>query len=156
LWLLSGCGDLLEAGPVAGDGPGGVLGEVVPQVPAVSDLDRVGGAVAGAFGVGAGPVPADHPRARVRGEPVFQRASLAAGQDVDGPAGAGVDQDGAVDVPFAQREVIDAQCLRRGTEFGVWQVDDQPQQRAAVHRDTQRPGQPRPGPSRQLQRDLGQ
>jgi hypothetical protein len=85
LWLLSGRGDLLEAGPVAGDGPGGVLGEVVPQVPAVSHPDRAGRAVAGALGVGAGPVAADHLRPRVRREPVFQRASLAAGQDVDGP-----------------------------------------------------------------------
>jgi len=46
--LLSGCGDLPEAGPVAGDGPGGVLGEVVPQMPAISDLGRAGGAVADA------------------------------------------------------------------------------------------------------------
>jgi hypothetical protein len=46
---LRGGGDLLEAGPVAGDGFGGVLGEVVPQVPAVGDLDRLRCAVAGAF-----------------------------------------------------------------------------------------------------------
>ena len=36
------CSDLLEAGPVPGDGLGGVLGQVMPQVPAVSDLDRAG------------------------------------------------------------------------------------------------------------------
>jgi hypothetical protein len=42
-------GDLLEAGPVPGDGPGGVLGEVMPQMPAVSDLDGAGSSVAGAF-----------------------------------------------------------------------------------------------------------
>jgi hypothetical protein len=45
----SGCGDLLEAGPVTCDGPGGVVGEVVPQVPAVSDLDGARGSGAGAF-----------------------------------------------------------------------------------------------------------
>ena len=42
-------GDLLEAGPVTRDGPGRVLGEVMPQVPAVGDLDGAGGSVAGAF-----------------------------------------------------------------------------------------------------------
>jgi hypothetical protein len=42
-------GDLLEAGLVPGDGLGGALGQVMPQVPAVSDLDRPG-PVAGALG----------------------------------------------------------------------------------------------------------
>jgi len=45
-------------------------------------------------------------------------------------------------VAAAQREVIDTQILRCGADFGFWQVDDQPQQRATVHRDTQRPSQP--------------
>jgi hypothetical protein len=53
LWVRGGRGDLLEAGPVPGDGLGGVLGQVMPQVPAVSDLDRAGGPVAGALGAGA-------------------------------------------------------------------------------------------------------
>ena len=53
LRIRGGRGDLLEAGPVPGDGLGGVLGQVMPQVPAVSDLDRAGGPVAGALGVGA-------------------------------------------------------------------------------------------------------
>src|ERR1051326_7007103 len=47
LWLVGGYGDLLEAGPVAGDGLGSVPGEVVPQMPAVSDLHRIRRAVAG-------------------------------------------------------------------------------------------------------------
>ncbi len=52
--VRGGRADLLEAGPVPGDGLGGVPGQVVPQVPAVSDLDPSGGSVAGALGVGAG------------------------------------------------------------------------------------------------------
>jgi hypothetical protein len=72
---------------MAGHGPGGVLGQVVPQVPPVGDLDRVGRAGAGAVGVGPGPVPADHPGTGVRGEPVRQRPCFPAGQDVDGPPG---------------------------------------------------------------------
>ena len=43
LRIRGGRGDLLEAGPVPGDGLGGVLGQVMTQVPAVSDLDRGGG-----------------------------------------------------------------------------------------------------------------
>ena len=50
-WVSGGRGDLLEAGPVAGDGLGGVLGEVMPQMPAVGDLNRSRGAVAGALGI---------------------------------------------------------------------------------------------------------
>ena len=57
-----GRADLLEAGPVPGDGLGGVLGQVVPQLPAVSDLDRAGGPVAGTLGVGAA-IPAQRPAA---------------------------------------------------------------------------------------------
>ena len=76
---------------MTGDGLGGVLGEVVPQVPAVGDLDCLRCAVAGAFGIGAGPVAADHPRAWVGLEPPGQRAGLTARQDVDRPAGGGID-----------------------------------------------------------------
>ena len=49
LWRSGGRGDLFQAGPVACDCLHGVLGEVVPQVPAVSDLDRGRSTVAGAF-----------------------------------------------------------------------------------------------------------
>jgi hypothetical protein len=59
-------------------------------------------------------------------------------------------------VAVAQREVIDAGHVRRRTGRRAGQAGDQPQQRAAVHRDTQRGGQPHPGPLRQLERDLGQ
>jgi hypothetical protein len=141
---------------VAGDGPGGVPGEVVPQMPAIGDLHRIRGAVAGALGIRAGPVAADHLCARVRLEPVGQWPGVAAGQDVDGLAGGGVDQDGGVDVAAAQREVVDSQHLRRSSGHGLGQIDDQPQQRAAVHRDAQRRSQPHPRAPRQLQPDLGQ
>jgi hypothetical protein len=40
LRVRGGRGDLGEAGPVPGDGLGGVLGQGMPQVPGVSDLDR--------------------------------------------------------------------------------------------------------------------
>src|ERR1700685_3290794 len=47
-----------EAAAVRGDRLLGVFSQVVPQVPAVSDLDRGRRAGPGALGVGPGPVPA--------------------------------------------------------------------------------------------------
>jgi hypothetical protein len=92
----------------------------VSQVPAVSDLDRAG--------------PSRAPSAQAP-----------AGQHVDGSPGGSVDQDRGVDVAAAQREVIDADHVRRRTCCRIGQAEGQPQQRAAMHRDTQRSGQPRPG-----------
>src|SRR6202041_1326012 len=51
--------------PAARGGGADAPAEVAQQVPAVGDLGGAGGALAGGLGVGAGPVPADHPRARV-------------------------------------------------------------------------------------------
>jgi hypothetical protein len=48
-------------------------------------------------------------------------------------------------VAAAQREVIDADHVRRRTGRRIGQAEGQPQQRAAVHRDTERSGQPHPG-----------
>ena len=63
-----------QAGAVPGNGLLGVLGQVVPQMPAIGYLNRVPGAVPGALGVAAGPVPADDRRPRVR----FSHASKVA------------------------------------------------------------------------------
>jgi hypothetical protein len=48
-------------------------------------------------------------------------------------------------VAAARREVIDAGHVLRRTGHRAGQAEGQPQQRAAVHRDTQRSGQPHPG-----------
>jgi hypothetical protein len=77
------------------------------------------------------------------------------GQHVDRPAGLDVDQDGAVDVPLAQREVIHAQH-QRGLAIRVGGRADQPHQRRAAHRAGQPAGQPGAGPAAQGQRDRGQ
>jgi hypothetical protein len=134
----------------------GVLGQVVPQVPAVSDLDRVRCAVPGAFGVIPGPVPADHLRARMRRQPGLQGAGFPVRQQVDRPPGADVHQDGPVDLPAPQGEIIDPEDLRGGADDGLGQGGDEPQQRGPVRRRAQRGGQPGPGPARQREPDLGQ
>ncbi len=54
-----------QAGMVRGHQSLHVPAQVVPQVPPVGDLHRVGCAGTGAVGVPAGPVPADHLHAGV-------------------------------------------------------------------------------------------
>lgn len=82
-------------------------------MPAVGDLDRVGGSGARPFGVRAGAIAAHHGRARVCGQPVGEGVGLPVGEDVDGPVGGHVDQDGPVPVPSAQGEVVDTEDLHR-------------------------------------------
>jgi hypothetical protein len=106
---------------VHGDGLLHVLGQVVPQVPAVGDLDRGRRALPGAVGVGAGPVPADHLGAGMRAQPAGEGVGLAVGEQVDRAVGGHVDQDRAVDVPAAQREVVHAEH-RHTRALGVGQA----------------------------------
>jgi hypothetical protein len=149
-------GFFFEAGAVRYHRFLGVLGQVVPQVPAVGDLDRVRCAVPGALGVVAGPVPADHLRARMRLQPGLQGAGFPVRQQLDRLARRDVHQDGPVDLAAPQGEVIDPEDLRRGADPRLGQGGDQPQQRGPVHRHAQDGGQPGPGPARQLQPDLRQ
>jgi len=83
--------------------------QVVPQVPAVGDLDGVRGTGADAVGVGASPVPADDYDFGTAPQPRCDRVRGAVGQQVDGGAGGHVDDDGAVDVALTEGEVVDAQ-----------------------------------------------
>jgi hypothetical protein len=88
-------------------------------------------------------------------QPGGQRFAVAARQDLDWPVGVHVQQHGAVDVPAAKREVIDAEDgdlpdLRVG--YGAQQAE----QRVLADRHTQRGGQPGAGPAGQCDRDAGQ
>ncbi len=68
-WQVSAAGDDCFLDRVA---------QVLPQVKAVSHLDGIRCSLAGALGVGAGPVPADDLHARVVPEPLGEGAGLAA------------------------------------------------------------------------------
>lgn len=68
-WVVLGVDRGGQAGAVAGDGAFDGVGEVVPRVPPIRYLQCVRGAGPGAFGVGAGPVPADDLDARMISEP---------------------------------------------------------------------------------------
>ncbi len=82
------------------------LAEVVPQVPAVGDLDGVRQRAADRFGIGARAVPAHDLHSGMGSQPGLQNIGRAAGQDVDPLAGLGVDQHGGVAVAPAQSEVV--------------------------------------------------
>jgi hypothetical protein len=128
-----------------------VLGEVVPQVPAVGDLDRNRCALAGAVGVGAGAVPADDLGAGMLAQPVGEGVGFPVGKQVHRAVAVDVDQDGAVAVAAAQREVVDAEH-GHAAGIGVGQRAEQAQQGAAAGRQpkacrpaARRRGRPAPG-----------
>ena len=128
-------GLFFEAAAVRHDRLLGVPGQVVPQVPPVSDLDRVRGAVPGALGVGPGPVPADHRGAGMGLQPGLDSGRFPVWQQVDRVSGAHVHQDGPVDVSLAQREITGPEHLRRRADPGFGEGGDQAQQRHRVHGD---------------------
>jgi hypothetical protein len=101
----NGCGQVLA---VPGDRTFHGAAEVVPQMPAVGDLDRVRRPAGAPVGVAACPVPADQLRSGAAGQPGSEGVSRPAGQDVDRLAGLDIDQQGPVTVAAAQRELIDA------------------------------------------------
>ena len=109
-----------------GDAPLDRLGEVLPQVEPVGDLDRVRRPGAGAVGVGAGAVPADHLDAGMGGQPVRERLGVAAFQQVQRGAGLAVDQHGAVVLAAPDREVVHPEHPRGG-RGRVRDGHDQPQ-----------------------------
>ena len=79
-------------------------------------------------GVAPGAVPADNLHAGVGIEPGAEGFRGPLGQHVHRPRRFDIDQDGAVDVPLAQREVINAQH-QRGLAAQVGGGADEPQQR---------------------------
>jgi hypothetical protein len=91
---------VLQAGAVAADRTLDRLGQVVPQMPPVGDLDRQRRTLSCALGVAPAAVPADDLHARVGIQPSAEGLRGPLRQHVDRPAGLDVDQDGAVDVPL--------------------------------------------------------
>jgi hypothetical protein len=75
------------------------LGKVVPQVPAVADLDRVRQGSADRLGVGGRSVPAHGLDVRTCAQPCLQGGGLTAGQYLDPLTGLGIDDDRGIAVP---------------------------------------------------------
>ena len=141
-------GWFLQAGAVAGDGPLDGFGQVVPQMPPIRHLDGQRRALRSAFGVAAAAVPADDLCAGVGVQPGAEGLRGPLRKHVDRPAGLDIDQHGAVDMPLAQREVIDAQH-QRSPAIRVRGGADQPHQRRPAHRARQPAGKPGASPAAQ-------
>ena len=88
--------------------------EVPPQVEAIRDLDRVRQAGAHGLRVGAGAVAADDLYTGPGGKPGGDCGALPVREHLDRAVGVHVDQDRAVAVAAAQREIVDAQHVQLG------------------------------------------
>lgn len=86
---------------VAGDSPLSGLAEVVPQMPAVGDLRRLGCPGCGAFREERRAVPANNLDAGALRQPYGQAGRLPVRQQIHRPAGLDVDEHRAVDPSFA-------------------------------------------------------
>lgn len=119
----------VQAAVVAGDGLLDVLGEVVPQMPPIGDLNSLWRTHTGALGIGVSAIPADDLHAGMPPEPSGEGAGFAVGQNVDRPAGLDVDQHSRIPVPSAEREIIHAQGGERsglGCDAKVSRVSGSP------------------------------
>ena len=149
-------GGAREAAAVRDDRLLGVFAQVVPQMPAIGDLDRARRPRLRPLSVGPGPVPADDLRTGTGLQPCLQGGGLPVGQQVHDLPGFRVGYHGAVDPALAQREVIDPGDLGRGGDRRVGQRHDQPQHGGGMDRHAQGAGQPGGGPPGQLQPEAGQ
>jgi hypothetical protein len=116
------------------------IGGIAQQMKPISDLDRLGSALADAVGKGAGPVAGDDLGTRMLFEPRCQRLSLTVGQQVDRASAFEIAEDRAVMLATPEGEVIDAQHTWR---LGGFQDDrpDQAQHGVGAERHRQPAGQ---------------
>jgi hypothetical protein len=83
--------------------------EILQQMQAIRDLSRSGSPLAGALGIGAGPIPGDHLPSRMRSEPLRHRLGRAFREQRHGLVALQVYQDRAIGVPFTQGEIVHPQ-----------------------------------------------
>ncbi len=120
-------GVLAQAGAVLVAGLLDRRGQVLQQVPAVGNLDRVRRGLLDRPAVGAGTVAADDLGTGVLAKPGGEGFRGPAGQDVNDTAGLDVDQQGAVGAASAEGELVDAQHPRRPfRHFGGFEQSEEP------------------------------
>jgi hypothetical protein len=117
------------------------LGQVLPQVEPVGDLDRARRPGAGPVRVRPRPISAEHLDAGVNREPVGERPGVAALDQVERRAGLDVDEQRAVMLAAPDREVIDPEHSRR-CRLRVRRGHDQPQHDLPGRGEAQAGGQP--------------
>jgi hypothetical protein len=130
--------------------------EVVEQVPAVCDVDRVRSSGPRSLSEGARAVAAYRRDTGVATQPVGDGGRLPIRKQVDRTPGDCIDDDTGIDASLAQGEFVQAQHRRHCRDLRVRDRTDQPQQGGASGRQSKPNGQPRPGTAGQCQADLRQ
>jgi hypothetical protein len=120
------------------------IGEAVPQVPAVADLHRVWQRRADGLPVGTRPVTGDDFHAGMGTQPFLHDIGGAPFQDVDPPAGLGVDEDRRVGRALPQGEVVNPEYSRH-RQRGKGDLQQRAQQGVTGGEHAQRGQQPGPG-----------
>ncbi|GAU71454.1 hypothetical protein SSP35_40_00200 [Streptomyces sp. NBRC 110611] len=123
------------------------LAQVLPEVKAICDLDRVRHGRADRLRVRARAVTAHDLGAGMFFEPGGEGLGGAVGQDVDDAAGLDVDEDGAVDVTALECEVVDAQYPRAPLRRLGRQPPHTAEQGVRADRAVQQGGEPGTGPT---------
>jgi hypothetical protein len=131
---------------VAGDSPLSSLPEVVPQMPAVGDLRRLGCPRCGAFREERRAVPADDLDPGSLRQPMRQAGRLPVRQQIHRPTGLDLDEHRAVDPSLACGVLINTNHPR-GRNFGFGQRSEQPQHRAAADGHPEGPCHPGASPA---------
>ena len=85
-----------------------LVAEVLPDVPSVADLHRVGQCRADGLGISGGAVLAHDLDSGVRAQPGRQRGTRPVGQHINAFAGLGVDDDRGIAVAAFECEVVHA------------------------------------------------
>jgi hypothetical protein len=88
--------------------------KVVPEVHAIGNLDRVGGALPGAVRLGSGPLPGDDADARMGLSPPGEGLRLTIGQKGERPMPLEIDPHRPLRRPFPKGPVVDAEHLGWG------------------------------------------
>lgn len=144
-----------QASAVVSDASLGGFAEVVPKVPPVRHLHRLGRPGGGAFGEERCPIAADHFAPWPLREPSGQAGGFPVGQQVHRASAFDVDQDGSVVAAFAGGVLIDADDAR-GRNLRVGQGLDQPQHRAAADGQAEDSRYAGPGSTGEREADRGQ
>ena len=117
------------------------LREVVQQVPAVSDLDRLGRALPCAVGIHARAIAADDRHLRPAREPGRRAGRAPVGQQIKEAVLVQIDEDRAIALATAQGKLIHAHAARATRRSRRLRTPDQPQQAGEAHREAQAPTQ---------------
>jgi len=131
------------------------FGEVLHQVQAVRDLDRVGGALPGSVRIGSGPIPSDHTDAGMGLSPQSHGLGLTIGPEGERSTPLEINHDGPIGPTVPHGPVVDTKHLGC-RNIGEGQTTQQAQEGVTTDAQAQATAQACPGRSRQRHSDVPQ